>query len=259
MGKKVNPRVFRLGLSERWRSRWFAGKDYAKFLQQDMLIRKFLQVELKDAGVDRVEIERNRGEIIINIIAAKPGVIIGRGGAGIEELKAKVVRKILGKGIKLQINVTEVQSANLSANVIVQNIKEDIEKRMPYRRTMKQNIEKVMKAGAKGVRIKVAGRLNGAEIARSEKLSEGSIPLQTLRANIDYSRGVANTIYGVIGIKVWIYKGEYFDKTVKPKEEIKVSQKTVKLFNKDKAVSLASLTKNTGEAAHKPVKKTTKK
>lgn len=116
-----------------------------------------------------------------------------------------------------------------------------------------------MKAGAKGVRIKVAGRLNGAEIARSEKLSEGSIPLQTLRANIDYSRGVANTIYGVIGIKVWIYKGEYFDKTVKPKEEIKVSQKTVKLFNKDKAVSLASLTKDTGEALNKPVKKTTKK
>lgn len=259
MGKKINPRVFRLGLSERWRSRWFAGKDYAKFLQQDILIRKFLQVELREAGVDRVEIERNRGEITINIIAAKPGVIIGRGGSGIEELKAKIVRKFLGRTMKLQVNVTEVTSANLSANVIVQNIKEDLEKRMPFRRTMKQNIDKVMKAGAKGVRIKVAGRLNGAEIARSEKLSEGSIPLQTLRANIDYSRGIAQTIYGVIGIKVWIYKGEYFDKTAKPKENVnKVPQKTVKLFNKDKAVSLASLTKATGEAPVKKEKKATK-
>ena len=260
MGKKVNPRVFRLGLSERWRSRWFASKDYTKFLQQDILIRKFLQFELREASLDRVEIERNRGEIVINIIAAKPGVIIGRGGAGIEELKAKIVKKFVGKAMKLQVNVTEVASANLSANVIVLNIKEDLEKRMPFRRTMKQNIEKVMKAGAKGVRIKVAGRLNGAEIARSEKLSEGSIPLQTLRANIDYSRGMAQTIYGVIGIKVWIYKGEYFDKTAKPKESVnKVPQQTVKLFNKDKAVSLTALTKATNAPkAVKSVKKASK-
>lgn len=256
MGKKINPRVFRLGLSEHWRSRWFAGKDYAKFLQQDILMRKFLQVELREAGLDRVEIERNRGEVVINISAAKPGVIIGRGGSGIEELKTKIRRKFLDKSTKLQVNITEVSVANLSANVIVLNIKEDLEKRMPFRRTMKQNIDKVMKAGAQGVRIMVAGRLNGAEIARREKLSEGKIPLHTLRANIDYSRGIAQTIYGVIGIKVWIYKGEYFDKTAKPKEEGKIPQKTVKLFNKDKSVSLESLPKASGKKpeAKKPKK-----
>ncbi|MFA5126667.1 MAG: 30S ribosomal protein S3 [Patescibacteria group bacterium] len=243
MGKKINPRVFRLGLSEKWRSRWYSNKDFKKFLRQDILIRKLLQQELKEAGIDRIDIERSRGEVIINISAAKPGVIIGRGGSGIEELKLKVRRQYLDKETKLQINITEVSVANLSANVIVLNIKEDLEKRMPFRRVMKQNIDKVMKAGAQGVRIVVAGRLNGAEIARTEKLSEGKIPLHTLRANIDYSRGMAQTIYGVIGIKVWIYKGEYFDKTTAKKETTKIPSKTVKLFSKDKTVSLESLAK----------------
>jgi small subunit ribosomal protein S3 len=253
MGKKINPRVFRLGMSENWRSRWYASKDYAELLQQDIKIRKFLAKELREASIDRIDIERSRGEIIINISAAKPGVIIGRGGSSVEDIKNKVRRGFLEKNTKLQINITEVSVPNLSASVIVQNIGEDLEKRMPFRRVMKMSIEKVMKAGAKGVKIMVAGRLNGAEIARSEKLAQGKIPLQTIRSNIDYSRGVAQTIYGVIGIKVWIYKGEYFDKKAKEKEAVQAPQKTVKLFSKANTVSLESLVKQNNAQA--PVKK----
>lgn len=234
MGKKVNPRVFRLGLSEKWRSRWFSGRDFAKFLEQDVSIRRFIKHELRDAAIDRIEIERSRGEVSINVTAAKPGLIIGRGGAGIDELKKKIAKKFLDQNTKLNINITEVSVPNLSASVIVESIREDVEKRIPYRRVMKQNIDKVVKAGGKGVKIMLAGRLNGVDIARTEKLTQGKIPLQTMRANIDYSRGVANTMYGTIGIKVWIYKGEYFDK--KPKEDNKrrAPQKSVKLFSKEK-------------------------
>lgn len=259
MGKKINPRVFRLGMSENWRSRWFASKDYAELLEQDIKIRKFLTKELREASIDRIDIERSRGEVIINITAAKPGVIIGRGGSSIEDIKMKVRRGFLEKNTKLQINITEVSVPNLSANVIVQAIREDLEKRMPFRRVMKMNIDKVMKAGAKGVKIMVAGRLNGAEIARTEKLTQGKIPLQTIRSNIDYSRGVAQTIYGVIGLKVWIYKGEYFDKKSKEKETTKAPQKTVKLFNKEKAVSLESLVNKTAKAPARKVEKKVKK
>ncbi|MBT4849632.1 30S ribosomal protein S3 [Candidatus Parcubacteria bacterium] len=233
MGKKVNPRIFRIGLSEKWRSRWFSNRDFAKFLEQDIRIRKFLQKKLGDASVDRVDIERSRGKIIINISAAKPGLIIGRGGSGIEDLKKRIKKEFLDQADVININITEVSIPNLSANVILQSIKEDVEKRIPFRRVMKQNIDKVMKAGSKGVKIILAGRLNGVDIARTEKLIQGSIPLQTLRANIDYSRGVANTIYGTIGIKVWIYKGQWFD--VKKKEAKKEAPvKSVKLFSKEK-------------------------
>ncbi|MBU1203344.1 30S ribosomal protein S3 [Patescibacteria group bacterium] len=230
MGKKINPTVFRLGMSEKWRSRWYAGRDFAKFLEEDITIRKFLKVTLRDASIDRIDIERNRGELTINVSAAKPGLIIGRGGSGIEDLKKKIRDKFLDKNIKLNINITEVSVPNLSANVVVDSIRNDIEKRIPFRRVMKQNIDKVMKAGAKGVKIMVAGRLNGVDIARREKLVDGKIPLQTLRSNIDYSRGVARTMYGAIGIKVWIYKGEYFDKKAKTDSKVKVPTKSAKLF-----------------------------
>ena len=166
--------------------------------------------------------------------------------------------RILKKDTKLQINITEVSVPNLAANVIVQSIREDIEKRIPFRRVMKQNIDKVVKAGGQGVKIILAGRLNGVEIARSEKLTQGKIPLQTLRANIDYSRGVANTIYGVIGIKVWIYKGEYFDKKKKEdKGKMKAPTKSVKLFSKDKLniQSIEPAGKKPVETEKKPVKK----
>jgi small subunit ribosomal protein S3 len=233
MGKKVNPRIFRMGLSERWSSRWFAGRDFANLLKQDILIRKFLKKELQEAGLDRVEIERSRGTITLNISAAKPGLVIGRGGSGIEELKAKIQKKFLDKDFKLQVNITEVSIPNLSANVVLQSIKDDIEKRIPFRRVMKQAVEKVMKAGAQGVKVLLSGRLNGVEIARREKLIKGKLPLQTLRSNIDYSRGVAATVYGAIGIKVWICKGEYFAKKIEKESKIKPSTKTVKLFSKE--------------------------
>jgi len=233
MGRKINPKLFRLGLSEKWKSRWFGGREYAELLQQDITIRKFLQTKLKASSIDSIEIERNRGEISIHITAAKPGLIIGRGGSGIEDLKKEILGKFVDRNTKLQLNVKEVSNPNLSAAVVLQSIAEDIEKRMPFRRVMKQNIEKVMKARAKGVKIILAGRLNGVDIARSEKLLRGTIPLSTLRADIDYSRGTASTTYGVIGIKVWIYKGEVFAKKDK-KEEIKDSGKTFKLFSKEK-------------------------
>lgn len=234
MGKKINPRIFRLGLSQQWRSVWFAGKEYATFLREDIQIRNHIKKGLAEAGIDEVSIERKRGEVIINIKAAKPGLIIGRGGSGIDELKKKLVKKYLDRNTKVNINITEITNPNLSAAVIVQAVREDIEKRMPFRRVMKQNIEKVMRAKGKGVKIILAGRLNGVEIARQETLSKGKIPLSTLRADIDYSRGAADTIYGKIGIKVWIYKGEYFDKKKEDKKVEKTNFKTAKLFSEGK-------------------------
>lgn len=254
MGKKVNPRVFRLGMSEKWRSRWYAGRDFAKFLEQDVSMRRHLKNILKDASIDRIDIERSRGEVVINITAAKPGLIIGRGGSGIDDLKKKIQNKFLSRDIKLKLNITEVSVPNLSASVIVDAIRLDLEKRIPFRRVMKQNIDKVLKAGAKGVKISVAGRLNGVDIARTEKLVEGKIPLQTLRSDIDYSRGVAQTIYGVIGIKVWIYKGEYFDKKSKQAAKAKTPTKSTKLFGGD--LEIQSITK---PGARKVPAKVTKK
>jgi len=212
MGQKVNPRIFRMGQSENWRSKWFSRKNYAVFLQQDYLIRKFIKNKLKDCGIDKIEIERSAKKILINIYTAKPGLIIGRGGSGIEELKKAITNKFLATEDFLTINIFEVDNPNLSAEVVLQSMITDIEKRIPFRRVMKQNIEKVMRAGALGVKIIMSGRLNGAEIAREETLHEGRMPLHTIRANIDYARGAAFTTYGAVGIKIWIYKGEVFQK-----------------------------------------------
>ena len=222
MGHKVNPRSFRLGQNENqtWSSKWFAKKNYADLLREDVKIRRHLKNKLKEAGIDKISIERTPTEITIIIEAARSGLIIGRGGAGIEEIKKDILKNFL-TSVKqnVKLNILEVDNPALSAANIVFHIGQDIEKRMPFRRVMKQNIDKVMKAGALGVKIIVAGRLNGAEIARTENLSEGKIPLHTLRANIDYSRGVAQTTYGVIGIKVWIYKGEVFAKEAETRKK----------------------------------------
>jgi len=212
MGHKVNPKSFRLGQTVTWTSKWFAKKDFAALLKEDLLIKKFLKSKLKEAGLDRVEIERSPDALTINIRAARPGLVIGRGGGGIEDLKRIIAKKFSKKPGSLKLNIQEVDNPNLAAAVMVNNMAADIEKRMPFRRVMKQAIDRIMKAGALGVKVIVSGRLNGAEIARTEMLSEGKVPLHTLRANIDYSRGVAQTTYGVIGIKVWIYKGEVFNK-----------------------------------------------
>lgn len=212
MGQKVHPKVFRIGELYGWSSKWFAKKDYAKLLEQDLLIKKFLKTELKAAAVAEIEIERSAGSVTVVIHSAKPGVIIGRGGQGVEDLKKKIKQKFLANKTNVNINIKEINNPNLSAELLMQQIAADLEKRMPYRRVMKQAIGRVEKTDAKGVKIMIAGRLNGADIARTETLGSGSLPLHTLRADIDYSRGVARTIYGAIGIKVWIYKGEVFRK-----------------------------------------------
>lgn len=228
MGQKVHPKIFRMGELYTWNSKWFSRKkDYARFLQQDILIKKFIKKKLKEASIALIEIERSQTTVTIIIHSAKPGVIIGRGGQGVEDLKNKIKKQFLDQKATLNINIQEVANPNYSAELIVQAIAADLEKRIPFRRAMKQAIGRVEKTEAKGVKIIVAGRLNGAEIARSETLTSGSLPLHTLRADIDYSRGVANTTYGVIGIKVWIYKGEVFKKD-KDKEEPKIKTKNKK-------------------------------
>lgn len=214
MGNKVHPRGFRIGVTQGWDSLWFAdSKNYVKLLQEDVTIRAFLMKALKDALIEKVEIERTRQEIKILIYSAKPGIIIGRGGTGIEDLSKKIKSKFFpGKRVKMSINVKEVQNVSLSAMVVGQQIAVDIEKRMPFRRVMKGTLERVTKAGAKGVKVVISGRLNGSEIARREMLAQGKIPLHTLRSDIDYASVTARTIWGAIGIKVWINRGEVFDK-----------------------------------------------
>ena len=214
MGQKVHPKIFRIGIIYNSNSKWFARKsDYAKFLQQDVQIRKHLKEKLPEAGIAKIEIERSPNKLDIIIYTIKPGVVIGKGGAGIEELKKDIRQKFrIDNKTNLNLNIQEVEKPDLNAELIKQSIIGQLEKRVPYRRAIKRAIDQVMRAGAQGVKIIVAGRLNGAEIARTETLTEGKIPLHTIRADIDYSRGAAHTIYGSVGVKVWIYRGEIFAK-----------------------------------------------
>src|SRR3989344_5822875 len=214
MGQKVHPRAFRIGTLYGWNSKWFGRRNFPELLKQDIGIRKFLKKELKDAAVARVEIDRSANSITITIHTAKPGIIIGRGGQGVEELKKKIKRQFIKDKTTLSLNIQEVANPSMSAELVVQSMIADLEKRMPFRRVLKQSLGRVERTEAKGVKVTVAGRLNGAEIARTESLSSGSLPLHTLRADIDYSRGAARTTYGAIGVKVWIYKGERFKKDI---------------------------------------------
>jgi len=214
MGHKVNPKVFRLGTTTTWPSRWMARDDaYRANLRQDLAIRDFLKKELKDAAVNRVDIERSRGNISVTIHTAKPGLVIGRSGEGVDGLKKKLLQKFFpgkSKTVQLSMNVVEVGRPSLEAALVVQGVITDLERRMPFRRVLKTSIERVKKGGALGVKIAVSGRLNGAEIARREWLSWGKIPLTNLRADIDYSADFARTMAGAIGVKVWIYRGDVF-------------------------------------------------
>jgi len=214
MGHKVNPKAFRLAVTHDWDATWFAGdKQYASLLREDVRIRAYLKKALKDAQVSKIAIERSRGNLIVNIHAAKPGVVIGRGGAGITDLTAKIKKEYFrGRKVNLSINVKEIENPTLSASVIGQQIVSDIERRLPFRRAMKSAIERVLKSGGEGVKITLGGRLNGAEIARVENLASGKVPLHNLRADIDFARETAYTIYGTIGVKVWINRGEKFQK-----------------------------------------------
>lgn len=212
MGQKVHPKIFRMGELYSWNSKWFSKRDYARLLREDILMKKFLKQELKEAAVAKIDIERSPSAVTVIIHSAKPGVIIGRGGQGIEDLKKKIKNGYIDKKTALNINIQEITNPSLSAELVLQQMILDIEKRMPFRRVMKQAIGRVEKTEAKGIKVICSGRLNGAEIARSEMLVSGSLPLHTLRADIDYARGTARTTYGAIGIKVWIYKGEVFKK-----------------------------------------------
>ena len=210
MGQKVNPISFRLQVSKNWNSRWFAGKrDFAKWLHEDIQIREMIEKKFESRPtINRIEIERSANLTTITIHTAKAGVVIGRGGAGVTELKA-AIEKITS--LPVRINIEEVKRPELAAKLVAENIAHQLERRINFRRATKMTAQNTMNAGAKGIRIQVAGRLNNAEMARTEKVIEGSVPLHTLRADIDFHTARANTPTGVIGVKVWIYKGERID------------------------------------------------
>ncbi len=207
MGQKVNPHGLRVGIIEKWNSQWYASKqDFAAYLIEDHKIREFIENKYKSCGISKVVIERPQGKVTVSIHAQFPGKIIGQKHVGIDELKKHLEKLVDGK--KIYVNIIEVKHPDLNAKLLAENIAAQLEKRAFFRRTMKQAMSKAMHAGAKGVKVMVGGRLDGAEIARAEHYQEGSIPLQTLRADIDYGYCIARTTFGVLGVKVWIYKGD---------------------------------------------------
>ncbi len=205
MGQKVNPHGLRVGIVKDWDAKWYADKDYAANLHEDVKIRNFLKKTLFIAGISRIEIERTNKRIKLLIHTAKPGMVIGRGGAGIEDIR-KALKRFTDK--QIDVNIAEIKQADMDAVLVAENIAGQLERRIGFRRAMKQAVGRTMRLGANGIKVMVSGRLGGAEIARSESYREGSIPLHTLRANIDYGTAEAHTTYGCIGVKVWIYKGE---------------------------------------------------
>ena len=205
MGQKVNPKGFRVGVIRDWDSRWYARKEYSDYLLEDYQIRKYLKKRLYDSGISRIEIERAAGRVKVNIFTAKPGIVIGRGGAEVESLK-KALEKMTGKKVNIYIN--EVKKPELDAQLVAESVASALERRIAFRRAMKQAVGRTMRMGAGGIKLMCSGRLGGAEIARTEWISDGKVPLHTLRADIDYATAEADTTYGKIGIKCWIYKGE---------------------------------------------------
>ena len=205
MGQKVNPIGFRLGITRTWDSRWFAKRDYARLLHEDIALRKFLKSKLYSAGISKIDIERAASKVKINVHTARPGIVIGKKGAGVEQLKAEV-QKLSSNEVFL--NIIEVKKPEANATLIAENVAAQLEKRVAFRRAMKKCMTAAFKQGIKGIKIRCSGRLGGAEIARTEWYSEDSVPLHTLRANIDYGTAEARTTYGIIGIKAWVYHGE---------------------------------------------------
>lgn len=206
MGQKVHPTGVRVGIIKDWNSKWYAdSKHFADYLVEDQKIRKFLKKKLYAAGISKIEIERTAKAVKINLYTAKPGIVIGKGGAEVESLKAEVA-KLINKDVNL--NIIEVKNIDIDAQLVAENIAGQLERRISFRRAMKQCMQKAMKAGALGIKTAVSGRLGGADMARTEFYKDGNIPLQTLRADIDYGFAEADTTYGKIGVKVWIYKGE---------------------------------------------------
>ncbi len=211
MGQKTHPIGFRLGVNKTWASRWFSVREYATFLHEDLKLRDFLKKKLNHAGVSKVEIERLANKIKINIHTARPGIVIGKKGTGIDQLRAEVQK--LSKS-EIFINILEVRKAEADAQLIAASIADQLQKRIAFRRAMKKAMSQAFKFGVKGIKVQCSGRLGGAEIARTERYAEGSVPLQTLRADIDYGFAEAYTTYGQIGVKVWVYKGEIIERKV---------------------------------------------
>ncbi|WMT40545.1 30S ribosomal protein S3 [Paenibacillus sp. D2_2] len=206
MGQKVNPIGLRVGIIRDWESKWYAGKDFGDLLLEDVKIREHLKNKLKDSAVSRIEIERAANRVNVTIHTAKPGMVIGKGGSEVENLRNEIT-KIAG-GKKVHINISEIKHPDLDAILVAESIAQQLERRVSFRRALKQAIQRTMRSGAKGIKTAVSGRLGGAEIARTEGYSEGTVPLHTLRADIDYGTAEAHTTYGRIGVKVWIYRGE---------------------------------------------------
>lgn len=205
MGQKVNPVGLRIGIIRDWESKWYAGKEYGTLLMEDVKIREYLKQKLKDSAVSHIEIERAANRVNVTIHTAKPGMVIGKGGAEVENIR-QYISKLSNK--KVHINISEIKNPELDAILVAESIAQQLERRVSFRRAMKQAIQRTMRSGAKGIKTAVSGRLGGAEIARSEGYSEGTVPLHTLRADIDYGTAEAHTTYGRIGVKVWIYRGE---------------------------------------------------
>lgn len=217
MGQKVHPYGFRLGINKPWKSNWFGKRDFPELLQEDIKIRNFLRKNLSHAGIANLEIERSANRIRINIHTARPGIIIGKKGLEVDRLKEELQRIIGGKQVNL--NIKEIRRAELDASLVAQNIALQLEKRISFRRAMKKSVQSSLRFGALGIKIRCSGRLGGHEIARSEWYREGRVPLHTLRADIDYGTAEALTTYGIIGIKVWVYKGEIFEKPGGPADK----------------------------------------
>jgi small subunit ribosomal protein S3 len=215
VGQKVNPIGMRIGIIRDWESKWYADKDYAVLLHEDIKVREYIAKRLNDASVSKVEIERAANRINVSVHTAKPGMVIGKGGTEVEALR-KALNQLTGK--RVHINIIEIKRADLDAKLVAENIARQLENRVSFRRAQKQAIQRTMRSGAKGIKTQVSGRLGGADIARAEHYSEGTVPLHTLRADIDYAHAEADTTYGKLGVKVWIYRGEVLP-TKKKSEE----------------------------------------
>ena len=218
MGQKTNPIGLRLGIIRSWESRWFSEKDYSKLLQEDINLRRFLLKKLSTAGISRILIERPAKLANITLFTSRPGVIIGKKGSDIEKLKKLVMNMVSGD---VNINIVEIKKPELDSQLVADNIAQQLEKRVAFRRAMKRAVQSAMRLGAEGIRVNCSGRLGGAEIARTEWYREGRVPLHTLRADVDYGVSRANTTYGICGVKVWIFKGEKFDKEINKSEDDK--------------------------------------
>ena len=225
MGQKVNPNGFRLGINRTWSSRWFSKSNYAKFLHQDLEIKSYVKKKLKNASIAKINIERAAKKLRISIYSSRPGIIIGKKGADIEDLKTKLTKL---SNLEVFLDIKEIRKPEVEAKLVAENIATQLEKRVSFRRAMKKSVQSSMRLGAKGVKVLCSGRLGGAEIARNEKYNEGSVPLHTLRSDNDYATAEAETTYGIVGIKVWINKGIILKKDPYASEKKQVEQGSVR-------------------------------